>query len=86
MIPVEKKSITRIDRKNMLKRYSKIPLNRASFIPMNSNPPRKSPKSPSQKTAQQIRIIESRSRDPERIERTVFRVRHQRRRLSARAV
>ncbi len=75
MIPVEKKSITRIDRKNMLKRYSKIPLNIGSFVPMNSKPPRNSAKRPSQKMMLQIRIIESRSREPDRSEWIVFLVR-----------
>ncbi len=86
MIPVEKKSMTEIDRKNMLNRYSKIAWNSSSDRPMNSNPPRNKPKRPTQKTTLQNRIIESRSREPARSERTVLRVRHQRRRRKARAV
>ena len=78
MIPVEKKSMTEIDRKNMLKRYSKIERNSSSERPMNSKPPRKSPKSPTQKTTLQNTIIESRSREPDRSEATVLRVSHQR--------
>ena len=39
MIPVEKKSITSSDRKNMLNRYSMIVLARSTYRPMNWNPP-----------------------------------------------
>ena len=73
-MPVEKKSITSSDRKNMLKMYSTIVLTRSTKAPMNRNPSKKSPNSPIQKTAEQKAIITSRSRDPESVARTVFRV------------
>ncbi len=66
MIPVEKKSMIEIDRKNMLNRYSKIAWNSSSERPMNSNPPRNKPKRPTQKTTLQNRIIDSRSREPDK--------------------
>ena len=49
-------------------------------------PPRNRPKRPTQKTTLQNKIIDSRSREPARSERTVLRVRHQREWRKARAV
>ena len=86
MIPVEKKSMIEIDRKNMLNRYSKIAWKSSSDRPMNSNPPRNNPNRPTQKTTLQNRIIESLSREPDKSERIVLRVRHQRKWRKARAV
>jgi hypothetical protein len=86
MIPVEKKSMIEIDRKNMLNKYSKIEWNSSSETPMNSKPPRNKAKSPAQKTILQKTIIESRSREPDSSEATVFRVNLKRSQRNARAV
>lgn len=86
MIAVENTSMIEIDRKNMLKRYSNIEWKSSSDRPINTNPPRNNPKRPTQKTTLQNRTIESLSREPDKSERTVLRVRHHRRWRNARAV
>src|SRR3954470_15517217 len=67
MIPAEKISITKSERKNMLKMYStNSPARFGMKLLMNWKPPKKRKNRPDQKIALQITIIESRSLDPVR--------------------
>src|SRR5436305_13912109 len=67
MIPAEKISITRSERKNIPKMYStNSPARLGMKLLMNWKPPKNRKNSPDQKIALQITIIESRSLDPVR--------------------
>src|SRR3954470_10599628 len=71
MIPAEKISITKSERKNMLKMYStNSPARLGMKLLMNWKPPKKRKNRPDQKIALQITIIESRSLDPVRSSRS----------------
>src|SRR5262245_50050414 len=83
---IEKKHITRNDRKNMRKRYS-ISGSRRTLETKRKNwkPPKNRPNSTTQKTALQIRIIDIRSRAPSNSDPTVLRSSRQRSQRNARA-
>src|SRR5262245_61544733 len=85
MMPVEKNSITRSDKKKVLNRYSMISLSSRTYDEINWNPPKNRANRTAQKMALQIKIMLNRSRESSIWERRVFLSSRQRRTRNARA-